>query len=262
MDYGKVHYEVAEGLATITVDRPRALNALNRAIMRELKEAFEQAGGDPAVRVVILTGAGDRAFIGGVDVKEMYESFQASGPGGPVADFRSMLIDPLLALGKPVIAAVNGYCVGGGPEIVYACTLAYAASGARFSQPEVNLGFCPVGGATQQLPLLAGSKRTLEILLRGEMFDADEALRLGIINGVAPPAELLPRVRQIALSLAAKAPRAISSILECVRQAGHLTLEQGLELEAKCYARCCTSQEVPRRMEAFLGKGRVRAAQE
>jgi enoyl-CoA hydratase/carnithine racemase len=152
--------------------------------------------------------------------------------------------------------------VGGGLEMVYACTLAYAATGARFGQPEVNLGFNPLAGATQQLPLLVGRKRPLEILLQGDMFHADEALRLGIINGVVPMEELLPKVRQVAISLAAKAPRAVSSILECVRQAGYLTLEQGLELEAKCYALCSASQEVPRRLEAFLGRSRVTSAKE
>lgn len=262
MDYENVRYEVSEAIAIVTIDRPRVLNALNRATIRELKDALEKAGKDPSVRVIILTGAGEKAFIGGADVREMYESLNASGPGGPVADFRSTLIDPLLSLGKPTIAAVNGYCLGGGLEIVYACTLAYAATEARFGQPEVNLGFNPLAGATQQLPLLAGRKRALEILLQGEMFDADEALRLGIINGVVLLGDLLPKVYKIAASLAAKAPLAVRSIMECVRQAGYLTLEQGLELEAKCYALCCTSQDVPRRMEAFLGKSRLVTAKE
>jgi enoyl-CoA hydratase len=262
MDYENVRYEVSEALATVTIDRPRVLNALNGASIRELKDALERAGGDPAVRAIILTGAGDKAFIGGADVKEMYDSLKAFGPGWPVADFRSTLIDPLLSVGKPIIAAVNGYCLGGGLEILYACTLAYAATGARFGQPEVNLGFNPLAGATQQLPFLAGRKRALEILLQGEIFDADEALRLGIINAVVPLGELMPKVRKIAASLAAKAPLAVTSILECVRQAGYLSLEQGLELEAKCYALCCAGQEVPRRLEAFLGKSRLLSATE
>lgn len=200
MDYENLRYEVSEAIATITIDRPKVLNALNRATIQELKDVLEKAGGNPSVRVIILTGAGDKAFIGGADVREMYERIKTSGAGGPVADFRKTLIDPLLSLGKPIIAAVNGYCLGGGLEIVYACTLAYAATKARFGQPEVNLGFNPLAGATQQLPLLAG---------------------------------------------------------KCVRQAGYLTLEQGLELEAKCYALCCAGQEVPRRLGAFLGKSQA-----
>lgn len=262
MVYENLRYEVSEAIATITIDRPRVLNALNRATIWEIQSALEKAGCDPIVRVVILTGAGDKAFIGGADVREMYDDLKASGPGGLVANFRSTLIDPLLSLGKPIIAAVNGYCLGGGLEILYACTLAYSATGARFGQPEVNLGFNPLAGATQQLPLLIGRKRALELLLQGEMIDANEALRLGIINGVVPLGELLPKVRQIAVTLAAKAPLAVRSILECVRQAGYLTLEQGLELEAKCYAMCCASQEVPRRMEAFLGRSRVSSVKE
>jgi enoyl-CoA hydratase len=262
VDYENLRYEVSEAIATITIDRPRVLNALNRATISEIRGALEKAGGDPIVRVIILTGAGDKAFIGGADVREMYDNLKTSGPGGLLADFRSTVIDPLLSLGKPIIAAVNGYCLGGGLEIVYACTLAYAAKGARFGQPEVNLGFNPMAGATQQLPLLAGKKRALEILLQGEMFDADEAMRLGIINGVVPKGELLPKVREVAVSLAAKAPLAVKSIIQCVRQAGYLTLEQGLELEAKCYALCCAGQDVPRRLEAFLGKTKVGSVKE
>lgn len=262
MDYENVRYEVSEAIATVTIDRPRVLNALNGASIRELKDALEKAGRNPAVRVIILTGEGEKAFIGGADLREMYNSLKTSGPGGPVADFRRMLINPLLFLSKPIIAAVNGYCLGGGLEILYACTLAYAATGARFGQPEVNLGFNPLAGATQQLPLLVGRKRALELLLQGEMLDATEALRLGLINGIVPIGELMPKVREIAVTLAAKAPLAVRSILECVRQAGYLTLEQGLELEAKCYALCCTSQEVPRRIEAFLGRSRVGPAKE
>jgi enoyl-CoA hydratase len=155
-------------------------------------------------------------------------------------------------LGKPVIAAVNGYCLGGGMEILYACTLALAAEGAKFAQPEVNLGFNPLAGATQQLPLLVGRKKAMEILLLGEMLDAAEALRLGIINEVVPAAALMERAREVASRLAAKPRLAVRYIMDCVWQAGYLTLGQGLDLEAKCYALCCTSPEVVQRLEAFL----------
>ena len=179
--------------------------------------------------------------------------------------FRSSLIEPFLNLGKPVIAAVNGYCLGGGMEILYACTLAVAAEGARFAQPEVNLGFNPLAGATQQLPLLVGRKKAMEILLLGEMFDAAEALRLGIIDEVVPASTLMERVREVATRLAARPRLAVRYIMDCVWQAGYLTLDQGLDLEAKCYTICCTSPDVIQGLEAFFRNGgsvtRIRVSQ-
>ncbi len=256
MKYENLLYETAAGVVTITINRPQVLNSLNLATIGELTGALKEAGGDPDVRVVILTGTGKKAFIGGADVKEMHDRVKAASLSPKPIAYRSSLLEPFLNLSKPVIAAVNGYCLGGGMEILYACTLAYAAEGARFAQPEVNLGFNPLAGATQQLPLLAGQKKALEILLLGEMFDAAEALRLGIINEVVPGPTLMARVRQVATRLAAKPPFAVSCILDCVRQAGYLTLEQGLDLEAKCYAICCTSPDVIRGLEVFLEKRR------
>jgi len=258
MKYENLVYETVEGVATITINRPQVLNSLSRATIEELTSALKEAGGDSGVRVVILTGAGEKAFIGGADVKEMLAGVKSGSLSASPVSFRSALIEPLLNLGKPVIAAVNGYCLGGGMEILYACTLAFAAEGARFGQPEVNLGFNPLAGATQQLPLLVGRKRAMEILLLGEMFDAAEALRLGIINEVVPASTLMERVRKVATRLAAKPPLAVKCIIDCVRQAGYLTLEQGLDLEAKCYAICCTSPDVIRGLEAFLEKRRDR----
>jgi enoyl-CoA hydratase len=218
--------------------------------------ALGEAEKDPGVQVIILTGAGEKAFIGGADVKEMRDRVKAASMSSSPITFRSSLMEPFLNLGKPVIAAVNGYCLGGGMEILYACTLAIAAEGAKFGQPEVNLGFNPLAGATQQLPLLVGRKKAMEILLLGEMFEAAEALRLGIVNEVVPASTLMERVREVATKLAVKPPVAVRSIMDCVRQAGYLTLEQGLDLEAKCYAICCTSPDVIQGLEAFLKKRR------
>lgn len=258
MEYENLLYETAGGVATITINRPKVLNSLNQATIGELARVLKEAGGDPDVRVVIFTGVGEKAFIGGADVKEMLARVKTGSLSASPVSFRSSLIEPFLNLGKPVIAAVNGYCLGGGMEILYACTLAVAAEGARFGQPEVNLGFNPLAGATQQLPLLVGRKKALQILLLGEMFDAAEALRLGIINEVVPASTLMGRVREVATRLAAKPQLAVRCIIDCVRQAGYLTLEQGLDLEAKCYAICCTSPDVIRGLEAFLEKRRAR----
>jgi len=254
--YENLIYEIATGVATITINRPHVLNSLNQATCSELAMALRDAEKDPEVQVVILTGAGEKAFIGGADVKEMRDRVKAASMSSSPVTFRSSLMEPFLNLEKPVIAAVNGYCLGGGMEILYACTLAIAAEGAKFGQPEVNLGFNPLAGATQQLPLLVGRKKAMEILLLGEMFDAAEALRLGIVNEVVPASTLMERVREVATRLAVKPLFAVRSIMDCVRQAGYLTLEQGLDLEAKCYAICCTSPDVLRGLEAFLKKRR------
>ncbi len=249
MAYENLLYEVADGIATITVNRPRVLNALNRATISELEAALTAARDDAGARVVILTGAGEKAFIAGADVSELHELPTSGALGGH--DALSMF---LLGLGKPVIAAVNGYCFGGGFELVYACTLAYAAEGAKFAQPEVNLGLNPLWGATQQLPSLVGKKKAMELLLLGEMFDANEALQLGIVNGVVPAKELMPTVGSVAANLATKAPIAVKVIMECVRQAGEVTLEQGIDLEAKGFGVLRNTEDFIEGTKAFLEK--------
>jgi enoyl-CoA hydratase len=251
MVYENLLYEVSDSIATITVNRPRVLNSLNRATITELHAAFRAARDDEAVRVVIITGAGEKAFIAGADVSELHELATSGALGG--RDALPMLIQ---GLGKPVIAAVNGYCFGGGFELVYACTLAYAADGAKFAQPEVNLGLNPLWGATQQLPSLVGKKKAMELLLLGEMFEAAEVMRLGIINGVVPAKELMPMVKSLAASLTTKAPIAVKVIMECVRQAGDLTLEQGMDLEAKGFGLLRNTEDFKEGTKAFLEKRR------
>jgi enoyl-CoA hydratase len=249
MTYENLLYEVRNGISTITVNRPKVLNALNRATIAELHSAFVAARDDEAVRVIIITGAGEKAFIAGADISELHE-FPTSGALGS----RDSLPMLMLGLGKPVIAAVNGYCFGGGFELVYACTLAYAAEGAKFGQPEVNLGLNPLWGATQQLPSLVGKKKAMELLLLGETFDAAEGLRLGIVNGVVPAKELMRKVGSVAASLAIKAPLAVKFIIECVRQAGDVTLEQGMDLEANSFGLLRGTEDFIEGTKAFLEK--------
>ncbi len=251
MTYDNLLYEIADGVATITVNRPKVLNALNRATIRELEAALTAARDDASVRVVILTGAGDKAFIAGADVSELHELPASGALWG-----RHALPTLILGLGKPVIAAVNGYCFGGGFELVYACTPAYAAEGAKFAQPEVNLGLNPLWGATQQLPSLVGKKKAMELLLFGEMFDAAEALQLGIVNGVVSGKELMSAVRSVATDLATKAPIAMKVIMECVRQAGDVTLEQGMDFEAKNFGVLRDTEDFVEGTKAFLEKRR------
>lgn len=249
MAYENLLYETIDGIATVTVNRPKVLNALNRATITELHAAFTRAREDEAVRVIVLTGAGEKAFIAGADVSELRDLPTSGALGG-----RDALPTLVLGLGKPVIAAVNGYCFGGGFELVYACTLAYATQGAKFAQPEVNLGLNPLWGATQQLPSLVGKKKAMEVLLLGETFDANEALRLGIINGVVPTREFMSTVRSVAASLATKAPIALKVIMECVRQAGDVTLEQGMDLEANSFSVLRDTEDFIEGTKAFLEK--------
>lgn len=256
MAYENLIYDVDEAIATITVNRPQVYNALNRATVGELEAAFSEAKDDAAVRAVVITGAGDKAFIAGADVKEIHEIVQAGALDGREALplFGRPLIGLLLGLEKPVIAAVNGFCLGGGCELLYACSLAYAAEGAQFGQPEINLGFNPCWGGTQHLVRLVGARKTLEIVLSGEMIDANEAHRLGIVNKVVPAEELMPTVRGVAASLASKPPLAVRMILECVGHAGDMTLEQGLDLEANCFGMLCGTEDIVEGTKAFLEK--------
>lgn len=249
MAYENLLYEVSDEIATIIVNRPKVLNALNRATITELEASFTAARNDEAVRAIIITGAGEKAFIAGADVSELHELPTSGALGG-----RSALPMLIQELGKPVVAAVNGYCFGGGFELVYACSLAYAAEGAKFAQPEINLGLNPLWGATQQLPSLVGKKKAVELLLLGEMFDAPEALRLGIVNGVVSAKALLPSVRSLAAILATKAPIAVKVIMECVRQAGDVTLEQGMDLEAKGFGLVRHTEDFIEGTKAFLEK--------
>lgn len=256
MPYENLLYEVSDGVATVTINRPRVLNALNFQTRDELVAAFKEAHGDEAVRVVILTGAGEKAFIAGADVSEIFDV--VSGESVEGRDGIPFSVGPLMDLiwgsAKPIIAAVNGFCLGGGCELLYACTLAYAAEGAKFGQPEVNLGFNPCWGATQQLPRSAGTKKAMELLLLGEMFDAQEAFRLGIVNAVVPDGELMATVRAVAEKLAAKPPLAIRLIMECVRGAGDLTFRQGLDLEASRFGMLCGTEDIKEGTKAFLEK--------
>jgi enoyl-CoA hydratase len=256
MAYENLLYEVSDSVATVTINRPHVLNALNFATVEELESALTSVRDDTAVRVVILTGAGDKAFIAGADVKEIHEvvkSGTVEGRDSLPLKGRS-LMELALGLGKPIIAAVNGYCLGGGCEILYACTLAYAAEGAKFGQPEINLGFNPCWGGTQQLGRLVGNKKAMELVLLGEMFDAEEALRLGILNGVVPAEELMPTVREVAAKLAEKPPVAVRLVMECIRNAGDLTLDQGLDLEAALFGLLCGTEDIVEGTRAFLEK--------
>src|SRR3990172_6443959 len=223
MTYQHILYEKREKIASLTVNRP-PLNVLNRLTMDEFERALLAARDDPEVAVVILTGSGEKAFVAGADIAEI----QAAVSEGPLKGREAFarrgrrLVTTIERLGKPVIAAVNGYALGGGCEIVEAAHLAIAAENAKFGQPEVNLGFNPCWGGTQRLPKLIGKKRALLMQLTGQMIDAQEALRIGLVNQVVPLGELLPTADRLATSIAEKSPVAMRLILYSVNHASYI----------------------------------------
>ena len=251
-----VLYEKKGAIAYVTLNRPKVLNALNQQTWEDLRAAFEDARDDTAVRGVILTGAGDKAFIAGADISELanvtaVEAQKSSSYGQAVLD----LIEDL---GKPVVAAVNGFALGGGCETAMACTIRVASENAKFGQPEVKLGVIPGGGGTQRLPRLVGKGRALQIILSGEMINAQEAYRIGLVNEVVPAADLITRAEAILKQIFANAPIAVKFALEVVNKGLETNLAEGLSLEAALFGLCAGTEDKKEGTQAFLQK---RAAQ-
>ena len=246
-----VLYEVRGRAAVVTVNRPDKRNALNDQVRTDIKAAIRRAAADAAVRAVILTGAGDKAFIAGADIAE----FEGKTP---VQQWRDMSNDPVYDVPeecpKPVIAAVNGFCLGGGMELALACDIRIASGNAKFGQPEVNLGIIPGGGGTQRLPRAIGVAAALRLILTGEMIEAAEAHRLGIVSEVCAAAELMPRALAIAELIASKSPVAIASAKQATRAALSLPLDEGLRMERSLFAMCFASQDKIEGVKAFLEK--------
>ncbi len=255
MAYRHVLYEKKEAITCVTMNRP-PLNVLNREAMDELEHALLSARDDPEVRVVILTGVGEKAFIAGADITEI-QTTVAKGPLTAREDFArrgQRVVTNIERLGKPVIAAVNGYALGGGCEIVEAAHLAIAAENAKFGQPEVNLGFNPCWGGTQRLPKLIGKKRALLMQLTGQMIDAQEAYRIGLVNQVVPLGELLPAAGRLAKVIAEKSPVAIGLILEAVNHGPEMALDNALRYEADLFGLACPTEDIQEGLKAFSEK--------
>ena len=247
-----VLYEARSGIAYITLNRPKVLNALNQRTFAELRAAFERAQNDPAVRGVILTGAGDKAFIAGEDIGEL-----AGVSGTEAAAFTrngQAVLDFIENLGKPVIAAVNGFALGAGCETAMACTIRLATPQAKFGQPEVKLGVIPGAGGTQRLPRLVGKGRALQLILAGDMISADEAYRIGLVNEVVPVADLIPRAEAILKRINANAPLAIKFALEAVNKGAETTQAEGMVIESSFFAICAATDDKKEGTAAFLEK--------
>jgi enoyl-CoA hydratase len=239
-------------ITTVMINRPDVRNAVDVPTFDQLITTFAEISRDRDVRCVILTGAGDQAFIAGADVKAM-ASLDVSGARA-FSERGQRAGDMMEALSVPVIAAVNGYALGGGCELALACDFIYAARTARLGQPEVNLGVIPGMGATQRLVRRVGIARARELLYTGAILDADEALRIGLVNAVFEPAELLPRARAAAETIAAKAPRAVAAAKQALRQGAGLGLDAGLELERGLFATLFGTQDQKEGMRAFVEK--------
>jgi enoyl-CoA hydratase/carnithine racemase len=247
-----VLYEKKGSIAYVTVNRPKVLNALNTLTWTELRAAFENAKGDVTVRGVILTGAGERAFIAGADISELahldaYDAEESSRFGQGVLD----LIENL---GKPVIAAINGFALGGGCETAMACTMRIAAEHAGFGQPEVKLGLLPGGGGTQRLPRLVGKGRALQLILTGEMISAQEAHRIGLVNEVVTAASLIDRAETILKQIMANAPIAVKFSLEAANRGLETSQSEGLALEASYFGICAATEDKKEGTSAFIEK--------
>ena len=245
-----VLYQKRGAIAYVTVNRPKVLNALNTPTWADLKTAFEDARADAAVRGVILTGAGNKAFIAGADIGEL--SHATAIDAERASRFGQGVLDIVENLGKPVIAAVNGFALGGGCETAMACTLRIAVESASFGQPEIALGLIPGGGGTQRLPRLVGKGRALQLILSGEMISAQEAYRTGLVNEVVPAADLITRAEAILYKMASNAPIATRFALEAVNKGLETSQSEGLLLEAAYFGLCASTEDKTEGTTAFL----------
>jgi len=252
MKFTNLVTETRDGILTLTVNRPRELNALNADTMRELDAVFGELESDETVRGVIVTGAGAKAFVAGADIKELARETAASGRESSVRGQRVMRRIELC--GKPVIAAINGFALGGGMELALACHLRIAAEGARMGLPEVKLGVIPGYGGTQRLARLIGKGRALELILTGGMIDAAEAHRIGLVNRVAPPGALLPTAESLIGEIVANGPLATRYAMLAVDRGLDSNLEVGLALETSLFGLLCATEDMKEGMNAFLEK--------
>lgn len=239
-------------VATITLDRPEVLHALDATMFDELERAFGELESAADVRVILLTGSGDRAFAAGADIRGLIDTDEVSGRA--VSERGQAVFNRIDRCRKPVIACVNGVALGGGCELALACTMRIASDAAKLGFPELKLGLIPGYGGTQRLPRLIGRSAALRLLLTGATPDATEALRLGLVDEVVPAAELMPHAQAVARRIAAMAPLAISGLLEAVRRGLEVPLEEGLRAESAVFGRLCATADKREGLRAFLEK--------
>src|ERR1700746_406279 len=256
MAFQNLLYEVRDAIAFITFNRPKVLNALNRKTIEELRDALVAARDDATVRVLILTGAGEKAFVAGADISELAQQTPVNGKEFSL--FGESFFHLLETMGKPPICAINGFALGGGCELALSCTIRIASKTAKLGQPEVKLGILPGYGGTQRLARLCGKGVAHELCLTGEMITAEEALRIGLVNHIHEPAELLTAAEVMAKKIMANAPLAVKYAMEAIERGVEAPQEEGLFLEARLFGLSCSSEDMREGTKAFLEK---RAAQ-
>lgn len=252
MDFTNLIFDVKESIATVTINRPEKMNALNHQVMQELKELFTKIKNDDSVKVIILTGAGEKAFVAGADIGELN---QLDAVGAKVfAESGQAVFNLIEKLGKPVIAAVNGFALGGGCELAMACHIRLASEKAKFGQPEVNLGIIPGYGGTQRLARLVNSGRAMEYILTGDMINAEEAFRIGLVNRVYPVEELMTNAIEMAQKIASKGSLAVNLSVDAVVATNELSEKDGLNYEAALFSIACSTEDFKEGTTAFLEK--------
>jgi enoyl-CoA hydratase/carnithine racemase len=252
LELENVVYEKKGPIAYVTISRPKMLNALNRATIAELQAAFEDARDDSGVHGVILTGAGERAFAAGADIAEIANNTPVEAEEGTR---RGQAVTDLIEnLRKPVVAAVNGFALGGGCELAMACTIRIAAESAKFGQPEVKLGVMPGYGGTQRLPRLVGRGRALKLILSGDVIDASEAYRIGLVDELVPAASLIESSETTLRKIIANAPLSVKYALEAVNKGLETSVAEGLIIEASLFAICASTDDKKEGTSAFLEK--------
>lgn len=252
MENAGIRVEKRAPLAVVTLDRPKVLNALDSRTIEGLDQAFRGLAADHAVRVILLTGEGERAFAAGADIREIADLTAAQGRDFALRGQR--ILRGIETLGKPVIACIRGFALGGGCELAMACTLRLAADTARLGQPEVKLGVVAGYGGSQRLPRLVGRGAALKMLLTGAIIDANEALRIGLVDEVVPAANLMQRAEELAREIAANAPLAVAGTLRAVDEGLDLPLGKALAREADVFGELCASADKNEGVQAFLNK--------
>src|SRR5579862_3120877 len=252
MAYENLLYEKRDGIGFVTFNRPNVLNALNHKTMEELRDILVSAREDDEVRVLLLTGAGEKSFVAGADIGEL--AVQTPVSGKETAAFGQGVLQLLETIGKPSIAAINGFALGGGCEVALACTIRIASKTAKLGQPEVKLGILPGYGGTQRLARLCGKGVAQELCLAGEMISAEEALRIGLVNHIYEPAELLPSAEALAKKIIANAPVAVRYAMEAIERGVETPQEEGLFLEATLFGLACATEDMREGTKAFLEK--------
>jgi enoyl-CoA hydratase len=252
MAYENLLFDVRDQIARITFNRPSVLNALNRKTIDELDDCLEVVGREDHVRVLILTGAGEKAFVAGADINELARLTPSDGRETALRG--QAVFQRLETLGKPSIAAINGFALGGGCELALACTIRIASRTAKLGQPEVKIGILPGYGGSQRMARLCGKGIAHELILTGEMVTAEEALRIGLVNRVTEMAELLPTAESIARKIIGNAPLAVRYAMEAVERGLEMPQQEGLFLEAALFGLCCATEDMREGTRAFLEK--------